>query len=117
MSNLSIRKSLRKSYDYLKSYSDNCEVVRYDINTTYCFRNVIHATQNQQVNFLHYPLFIYGEVTIYDQNNNEVFKFIIDGDDSVRLDISNYPLGSYRIQVINTETDPITTYDLELIIY
>ena len=65
----------------------------------------------------HYPLFIYGEVTIYDQNNNEVFKFIIDGDDSVRLDISNYPLGSYRIQVINTETDPITTYDLELIIY
>ena len=83
MSNLSIRKSLLKSYDYLKIYSDNCEEVLYDINTTYCFRNVIHATQNQQVTILHYPLFIYGELTIYDQNDSEVFKFIIDGDDSV----------------------------------
>ena len=117
MSNLSIRKSLLKSYDYLKIYSDNCEVVRYDINTTYCFRNVIHATQNQQVTILHYPLFIYGELTIYDQNDSEVFKFIIDGDDIVSLDISNYPIGSYRIQMINTQTEPKTPYNLELIIY
>ena len=117
MSNLSIRKSLIQSYDYLKRYSNNCERVMYDINTTYCFRKIIHATQNQKVEFLHHPLFIYGEVTIYDQNNNEVFKSIIDGDDYVALDISNYPLGSYRIQAVNTETDPITTYDLELIIY
>jgi len=117
MSNLSIRKSLLKSYDYLKIYSDNCEEVLYDINTTYCFRNVIHATQNQQVTILHYPLFIYGELTIYDQNDSEVFKFIIDGDDSVGLDISNYPIGSYRIQMINTQTEPKTPYNLELIIY
>ena len=116
MSNLSIRKSLLKSYDYLKSYSNNCEEVWYDFSSYY-FRNVIHATQNQQVIILHNPLFIYGELTIYDQNNNEVFKFIIDGDDYVALDISNYPLGSYRIQMMNTETVPITTYDLELIIY
>ena len=117
MSNLSIRKSLLKSYDYLKIYSDNCEEVLYNINTTYCFRNVIHATQNQQVTILHYPLFIYGELTIYDQNDSEVFKFIIDGDDSVGLDISNYPIGSYRIQMINTQTEPKTPYNLELIIY
>lgn len=117
MSNLSIRKSLLKSYDYLKIYSDNCEEVKYDINTTYCFRNVIHATQNQQVTILHYPLFIYGELTIYDQNDSEVFKFIIDGGDSVGLDISNYPLGSYRIQMINTQTEPKTPYNLDLIIY
>ena len=117
MSNLSIRKSLLKSYDYLKIYSDNCEEVQYDINTTYCFRNVIHATQNQQINILHYPLFIYGELTIYDQNDSEVFKFIIDGDDLVRLDIGNYPIGSYRIQMINTQTEPKTPYNLELIIY
>ena len=117
MSNLSIRKSLLKSYDYLKIYSDNCEEVLYDINTTYCFRNVIHATQNQQVTILHYPLFIYGELTIYDQNDSEVFKFIIDGDDSVGLDISNYPIGSYRIQMINTQTEPKTPYNLDLIIY
>ena len=117
MSNLSIRKSLLKSYDYLKIYSDNCEEVLYDINTTYCFRNVIHATQNQQVTILHYPLFIYGELTIYDQNDSEVFKFIIDGDDSIGLDISNYPPGSYRIQMINTETEPKTPYNLDLIIY
>lgn len=117
MSNLSIRKSLLKSYDYLKIYSDNCEEVLYNINTTYCFRNVIHATQNQQVTILHYPLFIYGELTIYDQNDSEVFKFIIDGDDSIGLDISNYPPGSYRIQMINTETEPKTPYNLDLIIY
>ena len=117
MSNLSIRKSLLKSYDYLKIYSDNCEEVKYDINTTYCFRNVIHATQNQQVTILHYPLFICGELTIYDQNDSEVFKFIIDGGDSVGLDISNYPLGSYRIQMINTQTEPKTPYNLDLIIY
>lgn len=117
MSNLSIRKSLLKSYDYLKIYSDNCEEVKYNINTTYCFRNVIHATQNQQVTILHYPLFIYGELTIYDQNDSEVFKFIIDGGDGVGLDISNYPLGSYRIQMINTQTEPKTPYNLDLIIY
>jgi hypothetical protein len=117
ISNLSIRKALLKSYDYLKLYSDTCESVWYDINTTYCFRNVIHAAQNQQVKILHYPLFIYGEVTIYNQNNNKVFKFIIDGEDYVGLDISDYPLGSYRIQMINTETEPKTLYNLDLIIY
>ena len=116
ISNLSVRKAIRKSYDYLKIYSGKCEEVWYDFSSCY-FRNVIHATQNQRVNILHYPLFIYGELTIYDQNDSEVFKFIIDGDDYVALDISNYPLGSYRIQMINTQTEPKTPYNLDLIIY
>lgn len=114
--NFFIKKSLLKSYDYLKNYSNDCEVISYDINKTYGYRKVIHANQNQKVWILHYPLFIYGKLTIYDLNN-EVFKFNIDGDDYVGLDISNYPKGRYRIEIINSETEPKTPFNLELIIY
>lgn len=115
-SNLSIRKSLSKSYDYLKIYSGKCDRIFYDTDS-YCNRKVIYAKQNQEVRICHNPIFIYGNLNVYDQSNNEVFKFIIDGGDCVYLDVSTYPIGSYRIQMINTETDPKTPYNLELIIY
>ncbi len=116
ISNLSVRKAIRKSYDYLKIYSGKCDLIRYQTEY-YCNVKVIHAKQNQKVWICHYPIFIYGNLNVYDQNNNEVFKFIIDGDDCVGLDVSTYPIGSYRIQMMNTETEPKTPYNLELIIY
>ena len=106
----------QKSYDYLKIYSGKCDRILYE-TASYCNRKVIYAKQNQEVRICHNPIFVYGNLNVYDQSNNEVFKFIIDGGDCVYLDVSTYPIGSYRIQMINTETDPKTPYNLELIIY
>lgn len=117
ISNLSIRKALLTSFNYFKYYSDSCERIQYDINTTYCFRNVIHASQSQKVWIINYPLFIYGDLSIYDDNNHEIYKAVIDGDDYIVLDISNYPIGKYRIQLISTKRELKETYNLELEIY
>jgi hypothetical protein len=116
VSNIFIKKALPICYEYLRNYSSNCDLVDYNI-AGYCNGNVIHANQNQKVFIVNYPVFVYGQLTVYNQNNSEVFKSIIDGDDGVILDISNYPIGSYRIQMINTQTEPKTPYNLELIIY
>ena len=118
ISNLALRKYVYLAGEYLKSYSKYCSLNPNTFNyyiSSYCNSNLISIIKGQEVHILHYPVFIYGKLTVYDSKNRVIFDRKIDGDDYVRLLTENYDPGDYTIKLFDLQTSK--SYLLRLIVY
>jgi hypothetical protein len=117
ISNLALKKYVYLLGEYLKSYSKYCSLNSKTSDyyiSSYCNSNLISIIKGQEVHILHYPVFIYGKLTVYDRMNRVILDYKIDGDDYVRLLTENYDPGDYTIKLLDSETSK--SYLLKLIV-
>ena len=108
-----VRSAVKWANNYMIGFKENCSD-DYIFLEYLCNLDEFTFKNNQTVQIINYPVFVYGRMEFIDENNNTLLEREIDGDDLVELDLSLFPLGKFR--AVFTERDSQIKHTVRLII-